>query len=253
MVVSKLKSRRGMSVILGLLLLLVCAVAGAAALTSAASNAGRYTHMRRDQQRYLAVSSAARLVRDELCAGEYTAAAQLTETYTHSSSTNPETGEVTWHTRGPDYGLTALTAASGYTGSFAPWLEGHLGDLFQAGEVPADWWGKGGQTRPDAPETLRHENLALQVEDGGAEPILSQVKWTLEMGADYALTARFWVEETDGDGNPATYYVTTLTIPASVTTSQTMTSRDEGRISETTTTQTLTVTWPVAGAVIRQS
>lgn len=62
----KLHSSAGASIVLALLLFLVCALAGAAAVTAASANVGRYTYQQESQQAYLAVSSAARLVRDQL-------------------------------------------------------------------------------------------------------------------------------------------------------------------------------------------
>lgn len=108
----KLQSNRGMSILMGLLLLLVCATAGAAALTSAASNAGRYTHLRRDQQRYLTVASAARTVRDELCKGSYTA-----------TEVTDEEGV-----------LDETRSTTSYAGPFADWLE----ELWPDGASPDD-------------------------------------------------------------------------------------------------------------------
>ena len=51
---------------MALLLFLICALAGAAALTAAGSNIGRYSYLEEDQQQYLAVSSAAKLFREQL-------------------------------------------------------------------------------------------------------------------------------------------------------------------------------------------
>lgn len=62
----KLHSSAGASIVLALLLFLVCALAGAAAVTAASANVGRYTYQQDSQQAYLAVSSAARLIRDQL-------------------------------------------------------------------------------------------------------------------------------------------------------------------------------------------
>lgn len=62
----KLNNRRGASILIALLLFLICALAGAAAITAAASNMGRYEYLIKNQQTYLSVSSAARLFRDSL-------------------------------------------------------------------------------------------------------------------------------------------------------------------------------------------
>ena len=62
----KLQSKRGASIMLALLLFLVCILAGVAALTAASANMGRHSYMRETQQKYLAVSSAAKLIRKQL-------------------------------------------------------------------------------------------------------------------------------------------------------------------------------------------
>lgn len=69
----KLNNRRGASILIALLLFLICALAGAAAITAAASNMGRYKYLIKNQQTYLSVSSAARLFRDSLGNVEATA------------------------------------------------------------------------------------------------------------------------------------------------------------------------------------
>ena len=60
----KLNNRRGASILIALLLFLICALAGAAAITAAASNMGRYEYLIKNQQTYLSVSSAAQLFRE---------------------------------------------------------------------------------------------------------------------------------------------------------------------------------------------
>lgn len=249
MVMRKLRSRRGMSIIMGLLLLLVCVTAGAAALTSAASNAGRYSHLRRDQQRYLAVASAARLVRDELCAGEYTASASLTETYTRHRSGPDSEGKYHWYTTGPEYTMDQLKSNHYTGGSFGPWLEERLDQLFQAQEISSDWWSLAGKTAVADPGALEYTGLTVQVQEAGADPLLSQVKWSLTLGKNYTLTARFWLEEADG----SVYYNTILTIPARRTATETGESGSSGSKTWTTTTQSVELKWLAADALIRQN
>ena len=65
-VVKKLYSRRGAAIIIALLVFLIAALSGTIALTMAASNAGRYTHEKKDQQAYLSVVSAANIILDRL-------------------------------------------------------------------------------------------------------------------------------------------------------------------------------------------
>ena len=65
-IIEKLKSRSGASVVLALFLVIVCSFAGTAALTSARANVGRGDGKRDTQRQYLSVSSAARLIIDDL-------------------------------------------------------------------------------------------------------------------------------------------------------------------------------------------
>lgn len=62
----KLNSKRGASIVLALVFFLVCAAIGAVLLTSAMANAGRLSHMKEEQQAYLTLSSAVKLVQQEL-------------------------------------------------------------------------------------------------------------------------------------------------------------------------------------------
>ena len=67
----KLHSQHGASILLALLFLLVCMMAAASVLTAAVSNAGKIRSNYEEQQRYLALSSALRLVAGELEQAEY--------------------------------------------------------------------------------------------------------------------------------------------------------------------------------------
>lgn len=67
--IQKLNSKRGVSIVMALLLALICLFAGAAALTAASSNIGRYEHLRKDNQEYLSISSAARLLSEQFKQG----------------------------------------------------------------------------------------------------------------------------------------------------------------------------------------
>lgn len=63
-VVSKLYGKKGVSIIIALIIFLLCALAGASAFFMAASNAGRYSHP--NDQNYYTVSSAALMFVDML-------------------------------------------------------------------------------------------------------------------------------------------------------------------------------------------
>lgn len=82
----KLHSRRGASILIALLFFLVCLMVGGVVLTAAAANAGRLTHLRQDQQTYFILSSAVRLLRDDLQGAAYT----VKETKTDGASAKVE-------------------------------------------------------------------------------------------------------------------------------------------------------------------
>lgn len=68
-VLKKLNNKRGVSIMLALFLFIICALAGTAAVTSANANRGRYAYLRHYQQEYLAVTSAAELIKGQMEAG----------------------------------------------------------------------------------------------------------------------------------------------------------------------------------------
>ena len=68
----KMKTCRGASILMALLFLLVCMLVASSVLMAAASNSGKLRSNQQEQQKYLALSSALRLVCDELTAAEYT-------------------------------------------------------------------------------------------------------------------------------------------------------------------------------------
>ena len=75
----KLKSHSGATILFALLVFMLCILAGTGALTAAAANSGRYTHLKADQQQYLSVSSAAKLLKSELSGKTFTAKARVEE------------------------------------------------------------------------------------------------------------------------------------------------------------------------------
>ena len=101
----KLKSRRGASILLALVFVLLCVMVGTSILAAASSNAGRTRSNHDEQQIYLALSSSLRLVADELTAHPYIGAAQYdcTRAEQLDSSGNVVTDPVTG---GPVYVYT---------------------------------------------------------------------------------------------------------------------------------------------------
>lgn len=228
--IKKLKGKGGASIVIALLVLLICVTAGAAALTAASANAGRYTHLRQDQQRYLAVSSAAKLVRSELCGGHFTATAVMKE----NKGADPDSGELPFELE---------LGTGGYTGTFGPWLEGDMTALFQANAIPVEWWSQAGLDIPDGAGGASYTGLKLDVD--GRDQL--QVNWTLKLEDDYSLTATFWLEE-----EGARYYPTVLTVPAKVVRDETSEPERIGAGQRWKTTKTFELAWDEEDAVITQ-
>ena len=84
----KLHSKSGMSILLALLMFLVCAMVAASVLGAAASNAGKIRSNQVEHQKYLTLSSAMRLICDELERAEYIGQYQVYEWETPAETDN---------------------------------------------------------------------------------------------------------------------------------------------------------------------
>ena len=92
-VVEKLKCRRGASILLALLFLLVCVLVAMSVLMAAASNAGKIRSNREEQQKYFTLSSALNLVIAELEGAEYQGNYMIEKHTVGVPKKNPLTGE----------------------------------------------------------------------------------------------------------------------------------------------------------------
>lgn len=79
---NKLRGRSGATILFAILVFMLCILAGTGALTAAAANSGRYTHLKEDQKQYLSMSSAVKLLRGELSGKTFTAKAKVTDVTT---------------------------------------------------------------------------------------------------------------------------------------------------------------------------
>ncbi|NCB62072.1 MAG: hypothetical protein EOM52_00410 [Clostridia bacterium] len=217
---AKLHSSSGASMAIALLFLLLCLTVGAVVLTAAASNAGRMSHSRESQQDYLTVSSAARLLRDEL------------EGLTYA------TGEERIVDGGPDGGtssdyLNAMPDSGTLTGLVRSLAEQMFRDqtdyVSRTGEPPGD--------------------KTLTVTAAGFDGVSA----TLSMDAGYNLAFMCRLTD-DSDSYPMTVSIPAQVMDQTVTTSYadnyTVWEEVEGVLTEvtytytvTTTTRTVTVTW----------
>ena len=164
---NKLRSSRGASMLLALLFLLVCLMVGAVTLTASAANTGRIQRNRQEQQAYLAVASAAKLLREELTAMKFVGEYEKTvETVYHPDTPNPE---------GTDTDVTiSYTSSTSLTGSDLVTLE-----ILGCGDSYHYYEGKDGATReapsvntdypktssPGAVQTMRRSNVTIEVKD----------------------------------------------------------------------------------------
>ena len=105
----KLKSRRGASMLFALLVFFLCLLAGVAALTAAAANVGRYTHLEGEQQQYYSVASALELLQAQL-----DAAAEIDPTATPPTDLPPLTVRATF-TETQEWWYEASVDSSGKT------------------------------------------------------------------------------------------------------------------------------------------
>lgn len=215
----KLRSRRGASILIALLLFLLCAFVGSAVLTAAYQSVSRTPAAQQEQQAYLGASSAALLLRDALV-GQSVQLQQISQqVYTlFDDGTTQEEDASTWR-----------QLARGYTGLLAPVSQEAL-KVFQG-------------TATGAPYKL---SFSL---DG--YPQLSGVQGELSMsgGADdsYTLTALVWDENGGNHLELAFSYSTADDLPR---TTETSIQREDGTALVTSTTvHTTTVTW--TGAAVR--
>lgn len=119
--IQKLHSQSGASILVALLFLLACMMVGGSVLTAAASNAGKIKSNYDEQQRYLALSSALRLVSDHLERAQYRGQYTVNE-WTETITVTEEDEEGKRHDRPPqeyNYYMVRQTAGAFSCGQLA--------------------------------------------------------------------------------------------------------------------------------------
>lgn len=214
----KLDNTQGASMLIALLFFLVAMMVGAVVLTAAFTNAGRVTRNRQEQQKYLAVASAAELVKEDIFSapgGSFTGGYRkiVTETvYTHSS-TDPVTGEVTtWTTTEYDTDYQEETPITDNS-LFLPEIKDLLNTIYFT-TVPEGT----GLRKAWTPTT----DVDVELDFGAAD--MPTVVGSLKVSPDnnsttgqrrYALTAVLGVKP-EQEGDPSSY-VSTMEFAPSVT------------------------------------
>lgn len=243
----KLHNQEGASLLFAILVFLVCALAGAAALTTAAANAGRYSHIRQDHQDYLTVASALRLVRDDITSHTFQATHQMEKVVTTEYTTVE--GETTFTT---DTHFATVEDYPQYTwdAKLNSLMKDHLSKIFiyktAAPQFNAISPGIIADTAPAFP--LEIPNLELSIAD---DPRFEAVRMKFSIAADYTITLTAWLGDTEQYKSQMVLTPVATDDMISTVATETSTSGATTTVKETTTyTLTETVEWPVEQAVI---
>ncbi len=254
----KLKDKKGVSILLALLIIMICAVAGAGAISMAAANVGRYSHAAEEQQAYYSVTSAATLVRDVFDKVRYTsrgvefATSTITvydeaahnHTKTTSSAMKYSSGAAVMESTSEDanaQGILQSGLGSAITYQF--------NKIVPFKNVPDDWYeraeGTTDVTRPSSISAYSHEYTITS-----SDISIGTVVGRLFIYDDYNLSFSF----TLGTGSGNEVYSVSLYLSAEVkedtqtAITHSETTNEEREIN--TTTRKVIVTWPKALATI---
>lgn len=230
-----------------LLVLVLCAAAGLAALTAAFSNVGRYIHLESDQREYLSVSSAIGFLRGKLTGGAFSARLTLTATHTWWYETDP--ADPTKQTR-KDETKNELSSEP-YEGFGADnelltgLMSAYCAALFENSYVPDEFF-TGTRDCLSLPPSVKKE-LTVSGIDGLSEVT---VELTLD-GRSFNITMEVKTRDSG-------LYTARITAVAQVTApppeSETTYSEDGGNGVETTvTTVHITVRWPEDGITVTRA
>ncbi len=192
----KLKSQNGASMLIALVFFFLCVTVGIIVLTAAASNTGQLTHVKDQRQAYLATSSAARLIREEMEQVSFV----RTETF------DTVDGEIVYHD--PRFVYT--------------YPDGPLGETLVDFCRAYNWDGKRGSTISEKTITLQAEGLPDVTATFSADADLNftiRLHTVGEDVPDHPLTLNSQSsrtqkqETTGGDDSSTTTVTTTITWP----------------------------------------
>lgn len=220
----KLKSDRGASMLLALVFLFFALSVGAVVLTAATVSAGRLTRVQKQEQQYLAVQSAARLIKDELTGfaflGQYTSS--QTTTYDADGVSSP--GSVVTSS-----GAGTLTAPS------------YIENLLE-NDYTALYRQKSGLSTAGFAETPRKMELTLP---DLADPTFPAVTVQLTVKKDYTLEIILTHVITQADSSKKQFNTMTMLYRPIVLQNETTdyTTAVDGSSSTSTTTYTTDVTY----------
>lgn len=229
---NRLASRRGASLLFAMLVFLLCALAGTAALTAASANSGKYAHMREDQRKYLAVSSAVELMKDQLTNSRFIATLKTTEVTTYRA----------W----PVVSSASISDVTEVAKGFFPLAGGASRKTVLSGVLESYFLDKAKYLIGSEGGTEKEQKATLTLTLEGLPDVTVEVT-----AADFDVTMIFYIP----DGGRQTYY-TALTVAGNSVLragEPTVGALEEsgGTLSRTTTRQDeFIVTWDKASVVV---
>jgi len=225
----KLHSQTGASLLIALLFFLAALTVGAVVLTAAATNAGRLARNRREQQDYLAVASAALLVKEDFRETAFTVGHKAVTTITTNTWEDDEgNSHTSVTTTGPNYSENPdVLVLSGNSELLKDKLKGDLAGLYYS-TVP--------ELNESAPMTMEYD-LEIKAED--FPDVLGRLKVDQTDEGRYTITVELYTQTEGGvQANTTVLLFTSAVNPAEATTRV-----YEGNQETITTTYTTTVTW----------
>ncbi len=224
----KLHSQTGASLLIALLYFLAAITVGAVALTAASTNAGRLVRNRQEQQDYLAVASAALLVKEDLRGTTLTVGYKRVITITTRTYVDPATGESQTQTSTSTDDSRTPAALTGGSELLRDRPKDDLAQLY---------YGTVAVLHEPAPGEMKYP-LEIKAENLPTVSGTMRVETEETEKARYTITVELYIEE-DGTRTNA---ITLLFTPTVRNTQST--GREYGADTETvTTTCTTAVTW----------
>lgn len=219
---NKLTGKKGASIFMGIMFLLVCLMVGTVALAASTAAAGKLAELRQHEQDYLTVASAARLVKNRI--------SKLT--YTHEKVEQTTLGS------------TSLVSTTSN-------LEASEGDVILESELLSLCSTLVDDEVPAALPTEQSFEIKLDSSSGSTPDVeWETVYGSLNMGTDGKIVIELWLGvQTKGDAKNHNRMKVEF-IPNGPVVQTVVTSSDSGGVITETTTTTTKYSWPESGCTI---
>lgn len=213
----KFKSRRGASLLLAMLFLMVCMMVGASVMIAAAFNLNKFRGVQEEQQKYLTLSSALNLLVDELERVEYVGKYEYTLTmviltdddgepifdgdgnpiYHYIHTYEQVAGELRLSVDQSDWGLNEVLPLYSYFDSVFAWESGEFDETEYIHPITGDQYFY--KTDISSVSLPLHYKLELELtdEDGAYGGLSDKVSIDVELREDGSIYLTATLEETD--------------------------------------------------------